>query len=100
MVRTRLCFSKPWKLIGYLPVALSRARHGLYILGNAQNLASRSRMWASVLEELESVDAVGEGFPVACHRHPDTVEHISKPGQLARIAPDGMSEPHICRLKG
>ncbi|KAG8218136.1 P-loop containing nucleoside triphosphate hydrolase protein [Butyriboletus roseoflavus] len=70
-------------------VALSRAREGLYIFGNADNLSSRSRMWRSIIEELDAQDALGKGLPVACHRHPERVEYISRPGQLSRIAPDG-----------
>ena len=72
-------------------VALSRAREGMYILGNATNLAARSKMWREVTEELRKRDCLGTAFPVACQRHPQTVEHISKPGQLPRIAPDGLS---------
>ncbi|KAI0769450.1 P-loop containing nucleoside triphosphate hydrolase protein [Trametes elegans] len=70
-------------------VALSRAREGLYILGNAPNLAARSKMWCTVLDELRNRDCLGDAFPVACQRHPNTVQHISKPGKLPRIAPDG-----------
>ncbi|KDR70088.1 hypothetical protein GALMADRAFT_255486 [Galerina marginata CBS 339.88] len=70
-------------------VALSRAREGLFIFGNADNLSSRSRMWQSIIEELEGVGCVGPALPIACHRHPDTVEHVSKPGVLPQIAPDG-----------
>ncbi|KAI9460073.1 hypothetical protein HD554DRAFT_1598622 [Boletus coccyginus] len=70
-------------------VALSRAREGLYIFGNAENLSSRSRMWRSILDELDAQDALGPALPVACHRHRERVEYVSFPGQLSRIAPDG-----------
>ncbi|OBZ70961.1 hypothetical protein A0H81_09027 [Grifola frondosa] len=70
-------------------VALSRAREGLYILGNATNLASRSSMWRTVLEELGKEECLGDAFPVICQRHPNNVEEVSRPGQLPMIAPDG-----------
>ncbi|KAJ3544380.1 hypothetical protein NM688_g5751 [Phlebia brevispora] len=70
-------------------VALSRAREGLFILGNAKDLASRSKMWRTVINLLEKDDGVGNGFPIICHRHPEDVQCVSKPGQLPRIAPDG-----------
>lgn len=73
----------------YMIVALSRAREGMYIMGNATNLSARSKMWREIIEELEKRDCLGAAFPVACQRHPHTVEMISKPGQLPRIAPDG-----------
>jgi hypothetical protein len=71
-------------------VALSRAREGLFILGNALNLASRSDMWRSVIDELEQNEAIGHAFPIVCQRHPDTIEYISEPGKLRRLAPDGV----------
>ncbi|EPQ57199.1 P-loop containing nucleoside triphosphate hydrolase protein [Gloeophyllum trabeum ATCC 11539] len=89
-------------------VALSRAKEGLFILGNAQNLSARSKMWRSVLSELDDNGAVGAGFPIACQRHPDRVEYVSKPGQLPRVAPDGgclrscdarLACGHVCPYK-
>ncbi|KAF8417740.1 AAA domain-containing protein [Boletus edulis BED1] len=70
-------------------VALSRAREGLYIFGNAESLSAKSRMWRTIIEELDAQDALSPASPVACHRYPDTVEYVSFPGQLCRIAPDG-----------
>ncbi|KAJ8489534.1 hypothetical protein ONZ51_g2873 [Trametes cubensis] len=89
-------------------VALSRAREGLYIMGNAQNLSAKSKMWRTVLDELTKRDCLGSAFPVVCQRHPDVVQHISKPGQLPRLAPDGgcllqcdtrLSCGHLCPYK-
>lgn len=71
------------------PVALSRAKEGLYILGNAAQLASKSRMWRGVIEQLEAVESIGTAFPIACQRHPTAVEYVSLPGQLPQFAPDG-----------
>ncbi|KDQ21659.1 hypothetical protein BOTBODRAFT_50246 [Botryobasidium botryosum FD-172 SS1] len=45
-------------------VALSRAREGLYILGDAQVLEGRSELWAQILKELRSEDAVGKEWPM------------------------------------
>ena len=72
-------------------VAISRAQEGMFILGNAGNLSSRSRMWRSIIDELEDEDAVGEALQVVCHRHPDSVKYVSEPGQLPDFAPDGKS---------
>ncbi|KAF9227364.1 hypothetical protein BS17DRAFT_747823 [Gyrodon lividus] len=81
-------------------VALSRAREGLFIFGNAENLSSRSKMWRSIIEELQTNDAIGPALPVACHRHPEKIQYISQPGQLTRIAPDGgCMEPCDTRLR-
>ncbi|KIL62527.1 hypothetical protein M378DRAFT_128690 [Amanita muscaria Koide BX008] len=81
-------------------VALSRAKHGLFILGNAPQLASRSSMWANVIEELQRKGNIGDALPAACFRHPNKVNLISEPGQLSLFAPDGgCLEPCGYRLK-
>ncbi|KAG8908575.1 hypothetical protein FRC01_007332 [Tulasnella sp. 417] len=67
-------------------VALSRAREGMYILGNADDLA-QSEMWRGVIVELKRQEAIGPAIPIACHRHPQKVTLISAPGQIARHAP-------------
>ncbi|KAH9887903.1 hypothetical protein C8Q73DRAFT_808008 [Cubamyces lactineus] len=85
-------------------VALSRAKHGLYILGNAANLRTNPT-WSTILDEMESRNQVGSGFPVVCPRHPEQRNLISKPGELATIAPAGgcllpcshrMNCGHVC----
>ncbi|KAJ7772619.1 hypothetical protein DFH07DRAFT_993348, partial [Mycena maculata] len=80
-------------------VALSRAKEGLFILGNAAQLASRSHMWRDVIAELENADCLGSAFPVSCSRHPSTVL-VSRPGELPLFSPDGgCLEPCNYRLK-
>jgi hypothetical protein len=49
-------------------------------------------MWATVIEELEQQGNIGDAFPFACHRHPDKVNFVSKPGQLPLFAPDGKNQ--------
>ncbi|KAG9078508.1 hypothetical protein FS749_009464 [Ceratobasidium sp. UAMH 11750] len=77
------------KSINRTNVGLSRAKQGLYILGNAPELATASKMWATVLQELDSKDLVGSGFPIACSRHPDYVRFVQNPEMFAIHAPDG-----------
>lgn len=46
-------------------VLLSRAKHGMFILGNAESLkASKSKMWHQVLDTLEEIKAVGPAIEV------------------------------------
>lgn len=70
-------------------MALSRAKEGLYILGNADDLTEKSDMWKGVIEELRRHDQIGDAFPIACQRHPDTIVRISMPDQIPMHAPDG-----------
>ena len=50
-------------------------------------------MWSIVLDELQRQRNIGDALPVVCHRHPDKVHYISKPGQVLLFAPDGESIP-------
>ncbi|KAL1948599.1 hypothetical protein VTO73DRAFT_10405 [Trametes versicolor] len=85
-------------------VALSRAKHGLFILGNAANLR-KNGTWSTILDEMEDRGQMGTGFPIICPRHPDQTSFITKPGELSIVAPAGgcllpcgfrMSCGHIC----
>ena len=85
-------------------MALSRAKHGLYILGNAANLRTNPT-WSTILDEMESRNQVGSGFPIVCPRHPEQRSLVSKPGDLSTIAPAGgcllpcshrMNCGHVC----
>lgn len=70
-------------------VALSRAKHGLYVMGNASNLR-KNPTWNKILDEMEKMGQVGYGFPAICPRHPEQVKFITEPGQLPVVAPLGM----------
>ena len=69
-------------------VLLSRAKHGMYILGNGETY-SGVPMWQSVLSALESDDNLGRSLPVQCPRHPERVFGASLPDHFAMFAPDG-----------
>ncbi|KAI0816803.1 hypothetical protein BC628DRAFT_1334253 [Trametes gibbosa] len=85
-------------------VALSRAKHGLYVMGNAANLR-RNSTWSIILDGMEDRNQIGCGFPIRCPRHPAQASVITKPGQLSIVAPVGgcllpcgfrMNCGHIC----
>ena len=69
-------------------VALSRAKHGLYVFGNAANLRQNAT-WTTILDEMENRDQIGTAFPIICPRHPEQVNSVSKPGELPILAPAG-----------
>lgn len=70
-------------------VAMSRARLGLFILGNAQDFRSQGSMWSTIVDMLEADESVGPQFPIQCYHHPDEIRYISEPGDLIRESPDG-----------
>lgn len=61
--------------IGYLSlknricVALSRAKHGFYMIGNMNLLAKNSSTWKLISKELQEQDAIGETLCLCCQTH-------------------------------
>eukprot|EP01114_Cavostelium_apophysatum_P012330 TRINITY_DN2745_c0_g1_i2.p1 TRINITY_DN2745_c0_g1~~TRINITY_DN2745_c0_g1_i2.p1 ORF type:complete len:1671 (+),score=513.90 TRINITY_DN2745_c0_g1_i2:432-5444(+) len=49
-------------------VALSRAKHGLYVIGNA-NLLSKNQLWRSVIETFKRQGAFGTSLKLQCQNH-------------------------------
>lgn len=63
------------KSVGFLSianrvcVALSRARNGLYMLGNIDLLAKCSPLWSQIQKTLTENGEIGEEIPLRCDRH-------------------------------
>jgi hypothetical protein len=89
-------------------VLLSRAQHGMYLIGKASLMnQSKHGMWPKVMDELEEHDRIGEGFPIVCKNHPDTFRFVDTPEKLKIAAPNGgctiacgrgMPCGHVCPL--
>ena len=71
-------------------VLLSRAKHGMYIIGNAETAAT-APIWAKVIELLEP-DNIGNKLQLCCPRHPEKLMEASEPDDLFRLAPAGGCE--------
>ncbi|KAJ0277917.1 hypothetical protein CBS470a_010033 [Colletotrichum nupharicola] len=69
-------------------VLLSRARHGMYIIGNAHT-ASSVAMWDEVITKLRQKGNFGKELELQCSRHPNNKEMVSHPEHFVRFAPDG-----------
>ena len=68
-----------------LCVALSRAKHGLYVLGNFSLFRSVSPLWEAVCRRVERSGSVGPFLQLDCERH-DRVR--GRPPRLARRGED------------
>lgn len=55
-------------------VALSRAREGLFIVGNMQLLSACSKTWRLINEELIDQQSIGDHLPLKCTRHSNVTE--------------------------
>ncbi|KAK4118095.1 P-loop containing nucleoside triphosphate hydrolase protein [Parathielavia appendiculata] len=69
-------------------VLLSRAQHGMYLIGNAKTYRNVP-MWADVLQQLNARQAVGSSIALACPRHPDTPIMCSTPEDFVLRSPEG-----------
>ncbi|KAI9880244.1 MAG: hypothetical protein M1830_004588 [Pleopsidium flavum] len=69
-------------------VLLSRARHGLYIIGNAET-SGHVPMWAKVISILKKANNFGPKLALCCPRHPSTSIQVSTPDDFSRLAPEG-----------
>ncbi|EAW11252.1 putative NF-X1 finger and helicase domain protein [Aspergillus clavatus NRRL 1] len=69
-------------------VLLSRAQHGMYIIGNSETSA-HVPMWAQVLEILRQSESIGPKLELQCPRHPDTPIPVSDPEDFVQLSPEG-----------
>lgn len=69
-------------------VLLSRARHGMYIIGNAQT-ARGVPMWNQVITILENDGNLGQTLALCCPRHNETPIEVSKPDDFSVLSPEG-----------
>ena len=82
------------KKVGFLKttnrinVLLSRAQHGMFLIGNAETY-TKIPMWAKVLGMLQATDAAGKAIGLCCSRHPNTVIQIRQPDDFLRLSPEG-----------
>ncbi|CAH0486770.1 unnamed protein product [Peronospora farinosa] len=70
-------------------VLLSRAKHGLILVGHGDLLRAKSPLWQQVLDQLHSEECYGNGLPLHCQRHPDYQRIATNPSSFALLAPDG-----------
>ncbi|KAL4804436.1 P-loop containing nucleoside triphosphate hydrolase protein [Aspergillus unguis] len=86
--------SNPSRNCGFLKtpnrinVLLSRAKHGMYIIGNAET-SCRVPMWASVIKMLEEGLNIGTKLELCCTRHPSNKIHVSCPDDFPKSSPEG-----------
>lgn len=69
-------------------VALSRARKGLYVIGNMDQMADASSLWNGIIKELKANSQLVDALPLACQNHPDNIT-LAEKGEDFRKAPEG-----------
>ncbi|KAI9244164.1 AAA domain-containing protein, partial [Sporodiniella umbellata] len=89
-------------------VALSRAKHGMYILGNANLLCDKSELWNEIVVNLEErpVKMIGTRLPLKCAKH-EVITQIQWAVDFVEVEEGGCSKPckellecgHECDLR-
>ncbi|KAI0505882.1 hypothetical protein F5B22DRAFT_626229 [Xylaria bambusicola] len=86
--------SNPERRCGFLStsnrinVLLSRAKHGMYLIGNADTY-ERVSMWSQVISMLRNENNIGPALQLQCPRHPDQLIEASTPDHFLQFAPEG-----------
>ena len=69
-------------------VLLSRARHGMYVIGSAHTARSIP-MWDQVITILENDGNLGQTLALCCPRHKETPIEVSEPDDFSVFSPEG-----------
>lgn len=76
------------KTTNRINVLLSRAQHGMYLIGNSETY-SKVQMWQAVIGLLRGSDSVGNSLALCCPRHRETPIEVSEPDDFPRLSPEG-----------
>ncbi len=76
-----------------LCVALSRAREGLYIVGNMGTLTgAKSDLWRRLQQEMVKWECLGDALEICCFSHPERRRPVRTPDGLRREVDGGCPE--------
>ena len=89
-------------------VALSRAKCGLYCIGNFNLFEKSSEMWSSIVTDLKAKNLLGKSLQLYCNRHKVEIEVSSAEDFEANVPEGGCNKPceerykdcgHVCPRK-
>ena len=70
-------------------VALSRARMGLYVVGNFRHLSRNSDLWSRIVQAAKERGATGDSLRLACQNHPTEAQIEARTARDFDQAPEG-----------
>lgn len=79
-------------------VALSRARKGLYCIGNFDCLAEKSVLWQKLMADLTAQQAIGNALEIFCQNHTDQKSLVNSMKDFDTAPEGGCSLPCGFRL--
>uniref|UniRef100_A0A8C8S3M7 Zinc finger NFX1-type containing 1 n=1 Tax=Pelusios castaneus TaxID=367368 RepID=A0A8C8S3M7_9SAUR len=78
-------------------VALSRAKKGLYCIGN-MGMLGKVPLWSKIIHTLREKGHIGRSLQLCCQNHPDTRTLVSKGADFCKVPEGGCSRPCEFRL--
>ncbi|CAL1533891.1 unnamed protein product [Lymnaea stagnalis] len=78
---------------GWISVALSRAKVGLYVIGNFDVLSCQSPLWSKIVATAEEDEIIGWWLPVYCQNHPSTKKRLVNVTDFGRCPEGGCGRP-------
>ncbi|XP_046546854.1 LOW QUALITY PROTEIN: NFX1-type zinc finger-containing protein 1-like [Haliotis rubra] len=88
-------------------VALSRAKMGMYVIGNFDLLAKKSDIWRRIISDVKQKGEIGPGLPLYCQNHSNMEGIVATKPEDFNAAPDGgclqkcdyrLNCGHVCQL--
>ncbi|NXP22050.1 ZNFX1 protein, partial [Scytalopus superciliaris] len=78
-------------------VALSRAKKGLYCIGNMRMLG-KVPLWSKIIHTLREKNHIGRSLMLCCQNHPETKTLVSTAADFSQVPEGGCSRPCEFRL--
>ncbi|NWW77226.1 ZNFX1 protein, partial [Climacteris rufus] len=78
-------------------VALSRAKKGLYCIGNMRMLG-KVPLWSKIINTLLENGCIGQSLELCCQNHPETKTQVSTGEDFSKVPEGGCSRPCEFRL--
>ncbi|RXM95922.1 NFX1-type zinc finger-containing protein 1 [Acipenser ruthenus] len=92
-----VCLYDNIKIPNRVCVALSRAKKGLFCIGN-MSMLSTVPLWSKIMNVLRSNGQIGEALMVRCENHPETANFVSAAEDFLKVPQGGCSERCEYRL--
>ncbi|XP_041672918.1 NFX1-type zinc finger-containing protein 1 isoform X2 [Cheilinus undulatus] len=96
--------SNPQGKVGFLNipnrvcVALSRAKKGLYCIGNS-GMLGQVKLWSNIFSTLKEQSQIGKALTLCCQNHPDRLVTASCAEDFQQAPEGGCTQPCEFRLK-
>lgn len=89
-------------------VSLSRAKEGLYVIGNFDMIDNRKNLlWMKIIKTAKEIGVIGDSLSLVCQNHPETITKVSTPQNFEKVPDGGCTElcatqlqcGHVCERR-